>query len=156
MRNAAVAAAVLLLAVSCSGNRQPAAQLIEPDFVIRQTSTIPMAARHVTGPIPVSFQVDVINKSAETLTLEQIKLESVGLGAYALPQTSRPFDREIRPNHVETVDLELIASARNTIQGSNGPVTIRGTAFFKSPYGKFQKTFLQQINDGMRGQPSAE
>lgn len=156
MRNTALLAALLFLTVSCASNRQPVAQLIEPDFVVRQTSTMPNAARHVTGAIPVSYEVDVINKSEETLTLEQIRLETVGAGAYVLPQTSRPFDREIKPQHVATVKMELTASAQNTIQGSNGPVTVRGTAYFKSPYGKFQKTFLQQLNDGMRGQPSAE
>jgi hypothetical protein len=155
-RSAAVvlAVSVVLLSLSCA-SRPPQAQLLEPDFVVRQIGTLPFAARHVTGPIPVTLAVDVINKSDEELTLEQVRLETVGLGAYILPATSRPFDRLIRARHVETVELSLNASAQDTIQGANGPVTIRGTAYFKSPYGKFQKTFMQQVNDGMKGQPLA-
>jgi hypothetical protein len=155
MRRAAVLAATLVLAISCSSSRS-SAKLIEPDFVVRQKGTIPFVARHVTGPIPVNFEVDIINKSDEELVLQQLRLETIGQGAYVLPQSTRPFDRKIKPNHVETVELVLNASAQDTIQGSNGPVTIRGVAYFNSPYGKFQKTFMQQINDGMKGQPLAQ
>ena len=155
MRHAVLAIITLTLLAGCSNNKQAPADLIDPDFVVRQTSAMPYAARHVQGAIPVTFQVDVINKSAETLKLETLRLETIGAGAYVLPLTSRPFDREIKPNHVETVELQLTASAQDTIQGSNGVVTIKGTAHLRSPYGAFQKTFIQQINDGMKGQPQA-
>jgi hypothetical protein len=104
----------------------------------------------------VNLEVDVINRSSEPITLQQITLETVGLGAYNLSSTSRPFDTTIEPGHVETVKLLLTGQAQGTIQGANGQVTMRGIGYFDTEFGKFQKVFLQQLNDGMRGQPQAQ
>ena len=128
------------------------AQLIPPDFVVRQVGGPAYAARHVTGPISVNLQIDVINKSAEKLKVEHIRIETIGEGAYTIRPETRSFGREIQPNNVETLEVWLEGIARDTILGNSGPVTIRGTAYFDSEYGKFQKIFMQELNDGMKGQ----
>jgi hypothetical protein len=132
------------------------AGIIQPDMVIRQIGGVAIAARNQVGPISVNLEVDVINRSAEPIKLQQITLETVGLGAYNLVSTSRPFDTTIEPGHVETVKLLLTGQSQGTIQGANGPVTMRGIGYFDTEFGKFQRVFLQQVNDGMRGQPQAQ
>lgn len=132
------------------------AGIIQPDLVIRQIGGVPIAARNEQGPISVNLEVDVINRSAEPITLQRLTLETVGLGAYNMATTSRPFDQTIAPGHVETVKLQLTGQAQGTIQGANGTVTMRGIGYFDTEFGKFQKVFLQQLNDGMRGQPQAQ
>jgi len=147
-----------VLVAGCASAKKDnrSAGIIEPDFVVRQIGGVPIAARHESGPISLNLEVDVINRSAEPITLQRIQLETVGLGAYSLPSTSRPFANTIEPGHVTTVKLVLPAQAQDTIQGANGPVTMRGIGYFDSEFGKFQKVFMQQVNDGMRGQPQAQ
>lgn len=152
-----LALSLAVLSGCASGKRDNrAAGIIQPDLVIRQIGGVPIAARNQQGPISVNLEVDVINRSAEPITLQRITLETVGLGAYNMPSTSRPFDQTIAPGHVETVRLQLTGQAQGTIQGANGPVTMRGIGYFDTEFGKFQKVFLQQLNDGLRGQPQAQ
>lgn len=156
--NTSILILTLTLVIGCGSARRDnrAAGIIEPDFVVRQIGGVPIAARNEQGPIPVNLEVDVINRSAEPITLQRIQLETVGLGAYELATTSRPFDSTIQPGHVATVKMRLTAQAQGTIQGANGPVTMRGIGYFDTEFGKFQKVFMQQVNDGMRGQPQAQ
>ena len=144
-------AAAPILLTACSSGRSRVA-LTPPDVVVRQVGGLPLAARHVTGPISVNLLLDVMNKASEDIRLEQVRVETVGLGAYTIIPTSRPFDQRIAPNRVETVEMVLPATAESTIIGANGPVTIRGIAYFNSEFGKFQRVFTQQLNDGMNGQ----
>ncbi|MGA7615898.1 MAG: hypothetical protein WBX15_12045 [Thermoanaerobaculia bacterium] len=137
----------VLVFSACASDRMPA-NLAEPEFNLRQVEGQAFAARHEAGAISVKFQLDVHNRSSEPLTLDRVQLESMGYGAYTVPKTDRPFAKVIRPHQVETVDLWIPAVAENTIEGSNGPVTLRGTAYFKSPVGNFQRIFVQQVNAG--------
>ncbi|HVT46074.1 MAG TPA: hypothetical protein VMT00_16990 [Thermoanaerobaculia bacterium] len=156
-RRFAIGSIVLLtlFAFSCSSNNIPV-QLTPPQFQVRQVSTVGHVARHIAGDIPVQFSIDVMNPSAETITLYQIRLDTLGMGAYTLRPTQKPFNTSILPDHVETVELWAPAIAENTIVGLNGPVTLRGVAYFRTQYGSFQHIFIQQLNDGNRGQRDPE
>ncbi len=161
MRNIKALTLIVIFSVAviagCASSKRDnrAAGIIQPDFVIRQIGVVPIAARNEVGPIPVNLEVDVINKSSEAITLQQISLETVGLGAYTIRE-SRPFDTVIQAGQVQTVSMRLTGQSQGTIQGANGPVTMRGIGYFDTEFGKFQRVFLQQVNDGMRGQPQAQ
>ena len=145
--------ALFLLTAACGTTSRSTPKLIPPEITIQQISTTAMAARHSTGPLPVNFRVAVSNHSGETLTLTRVRVESVGEGAYTLTSTSQAFAREIAPDATESVEFWAPAVAQMTILGSNGPVTIRGIAYFNSPVGAFQQQFLQQVNDTTRRRP---
>lgn len=152
---------VLLPVVGCTSSTasipdQVPASLIEPAFKIRQVVGQAFAARHESGPISVKFELDVLNRSSEPLTLERVQLESVGYGAYTLRRSSVPFEKVIQPRTIETVELWAPAYAESTISGSNGPVTVRAIAYFDSPVGRFQKIFVQQVNAGDTGPLGAQ
>lgn len=142
---------VALFVLACSANKQQSANLISPDIRIQQISATPTAARHVSGPLPVAFRVEVFNNSGEPLTLTRVRVESVGEGAYNLLSSSQAFDARIAPDRGVSVEFWTSAIGQNTIMGNNGPVTIRGIAYFDSPVGAFQKIFIQQVNDIGRG-----
>lgn len=152
MRTAA-ALGFLLLTLSCaSGTPRTKANLIAPDLAIRQIGGVGAVSRHLSGPISVNLEVDVLNKSAETIRLERIELQSIGSGAYTVSQQSRPFNQEIAPNSVERVRFFVPAQAEGTISGANGPVTVRVTAYFDSPAGQFREIYMRNINDQLGGQ----
>jgi len=142
-------AAPLLLTVlilACSSATQHPADLIEPEFRIRQVGGQAQVARHMQGAIAVNLEMEIINRSSEPLTVERIQVESMGAGAYTIPSTSRPFEKVIPPERIEVFDLWAPANAENTILGANGPVTVRSVVTYRSPLGKFQKIYVRQVN----------
>lgn len=144
---------LLLLTAACGTTSRSTPNLIPPVITILQISTTASAARHSTGPLPVNFRVAVSNRSGETLTLTRLRVESVGEGAYDLASNSQAFAKVIPPDATESVEFWAPAVAQTTILGSNGPVTIRGIAYFDSPVGSFQQMFIQQVNDTTRRRP---
>jgi hypothetical protein len=145
--------AVALFTLSCRSVRDDSAvDIIDPVFEVHQVGGTGQAARNVTGPISVNYRIGITNRSSEALTLQQLRMETLGQGAYVVQPTSRPFERLIGPGKTEVIEVWLPAFAQDTILGANGPVTIRGTAYFNSSLGKLQRIFMQQLNDGMGGQ----
>jgi hypothetical protein len=153
-----VVVAVLALSLSgCASTRSDSGlgnakvPVVKPQIDIAQISSIPTAARHVQGGIPIHYAVRVGNRSADTITLKSVNVQSVGVGAYDVASTSRPFTRKIQPDQNETVEFWVPASISiDTIMGANGPVTLRATLYFDSPVGQFQEVVIRQVN-GMPG-----
>lgn len=139
-----------LLIFGCSSSSVPSnVSMIPPELQIRQVGGTAYAARHELGSIPLRFEIDILNKTAEPITLERIEMQSLGEGAYTLNTVSKPFDRRLDPDRVETVELFAPAYVNKTILGGNGPVTLRATAYFKSSLGSFRQVYIQQVNDRM-------
>lgn len=157
MRKSLIALAVLTFAVSCAATRSDSGlgntkvAVTRPDIEIAQISSIPQAARHVEGGIPVHFAMRVSNRFGEPITLKSVNLQSIGVGAYDVSSTSRPFKTQIQPDAEETVEFWVPANVgMSTIVGANGPVTLRATLYFDSPVGQFQQVIIRQVN-GMPG-----
>jgi hypothetical protein len=121
--------------------------IAKPELLIQQLSTVPVAARHIEGGIPVQYSLRVLNHAGEPITLKQVSVVSMGYGAYNVTQTSRPFKTLIQPDHTEAVQFWVPAYIDNaSLVGANGPVTLRVVAQFDSPVGQFQQIVVQQVN----------
>ncbi|HYM60028.1 MAG TPA: hypothetical protein VEZ11_03955 [Thermoanaerobaculia bacterium] len=143
-----------LLAAGCgtarstSGLGNAKAEIIQPEIRIEQISDVPPVAQHLSGPLSVRYRMQVANKSAETIILKRISLQSLGAGAYRLDPTARPFSLKIEPEHFEVAEFWVPAFIDDpTVYGANGPVTLRGVAQFDSGIGQFQTTFVQQVHE---------
>ena len=96
-------AAILLFTVACasmkseSGLGAAKVDVVEPDIQLVQLSSIPSAARHVTGGLPIQFGVRVTNRAAHPILLKRVAVVSMGDGAYNLAQSSHPFKIWIAP-----------------------------------------------------------
>ncbi len=136
---------------SDSGLGRTRVNIIKPEILISQLSSIPSAARHVEGAIPIQYALRVSNRSAEPITLKRVTVQSMGMGAYNVDSTGRPFDTRILPEEFQIVEFWVPANiSQATIMGANGPVTLRATLHFDSPVGQFQEVVVQQVN-GMPG-----
>jgi hypothetical protein len=121
--------------------------IAKPELLIQQLSSVPVAARHVEGGIPVQYSLRVLNHAGEPITLKQVSIVSMGYGAYNVNQTSRPFKTLVQPNQTEIVQFWVPAYIANaSLVGANGPVTLRVVAQFDSPVGQFQEIVVQQVN----------
>lgn len=114
---------------------------------MRQTGGVGIAARNMTGNLPVRFEIEVRNPSREPIQLDRIQVETMGLGAYSISPQSKPFTLMIGSNRAALVEMWAPAVASETILGVNGPVTLRLTANFSSEFGKFQRIVVTQVND---------
>ena len=143
----------LALAAGCSsmqsdsGLGNATVKLTSPEVLLTQLSSVPPSARHVEGGLPVQYSLRVANKSAEQITLKRITLQSMGVGAYDVAPTSRPFSMVIEPDQFQDVQFWIPANVSDaSVMGANGPVTLRATLQFDSPVGQFQEVIVQQVN----------
>ncbi|HEX9605982.1 MAG TPA: hypothetical protein VF962_02015 [Gemmatimonadaceae bacterium] len=141
------ASLVFIAAVACATDKNTE-KIADPDFALVQLSQMPEVARNVTGGFPVQYRLHVGNRAAVPITLRRVNVQSVGLGAYDVPSTSRPFNLAIAPEKSVAVDFFVpVIVTQPTILGANGPVTLRGVVTFDSELGPFQRTFLLQANE---------
>ncbi|HSP17592.1 MAG TPA: hypothetical protein VLV78_22800 [Thermoanaerobaculia bacterium] len=151
MRSSLFAVALVLLSgcssmQSDSGMGSAKVDIAEPQLLIRQISTVPAAAQHIEGGIPVQYSLAVQNRAAQPITLKQVGVVSMGYGAYNVSGT-RPFKTVIQPGQTEVVQFWVPANIDNaSLVGANGPVTLRVTTRFDSPLGQFQNIVVQQVN----------
>jgi len=153
MMKSAVAVTALLVLSSCasmqsdSGKGATKVNIPRPDMQVQQLSSVPVAARHIEGGLPVQYALAVKNHAGGPITLKQVNVVSIGYGAYDVPSTSRPFKALIESDQTRIVDFWVPANIQSTsLVGANGPVTLRVTAFFDSPDGQFQQVVVQQVN----------
>jgi hypothetical protein len=144
----AVAAAVLLVAASCSMNNTSGNKVPEPEVRLDQTSTMPAAAEFVTGGIPVSFRMEATNRAAIPITLKRVEVVSVGeAGGYTVPQTSVPFNVLLAPGASDSVTFTIVAVNQGfNVTGSNEPVTIRVTSTYDTSEGTLHNTVIRQVS----------
>lgn len=148
MRHPRLLTLAFLVFVSCSGGISSTVPvgIIPPELEIRQLGGTGIAASQVSGPTPVNFRVQVFNPSSEDIELQRVEFQTVGSGAYTISNTSRPFDKTIVSGKTIQVDTWVGAYAESTILGANGPVTMRVTAYFKSPFGTFKQVYTKEVN----------
>ncbi|HWS71642.1 MAG TPA: hypothetical protein VN605_05985 [Thermoanaerobaculia bacterium] len=153
-----LAAAVAALSLtSCasgasdSGLGKATVAITDPEIQITQLSMVPGAARYISGGLPIKYSVKVANHDKQPITLTRLDLVSIGMGAYTLGTTSRPFKMKVAPDGLMAAEFWVPATIDDvTVYGANGPVTIRCVAQFDSPVGQFQRIFVQQVHENMR------
>ena len=140
-----IALLLLFAAVACASDRTAA--IPDPDFVLEQISEMPDLASHVSGSFPVQYRLHVGNHAPVPIRLRQVNVSSVGMNAYEVASTTRPFNVTIGPE--QSVDVEFFVSGliAQSILGANGPVTLHGIVVFDSQWGPFQRSFLLQANE---------
>lgn len=124
-------------------------QLSEPDIRIWQVGNTPFVARHETGPSSVRLGIRILNTSSEPITIDRVQIQSMGMGAYTIPSSTQPVGKTIAPNSVVEHEFWVPVQVEDTITGANGPVSVRGIAYFTAQSGRFRQIVLQNLNDQM-------
>ena len=136
----------LLLFASCSLQATSKSNLPEPTIELNQLSRVQDPTHDMTGPLSVQFQVTVTNNATESIELRRIDLQSVGFGSYNL-SASHPFQLAIGPGATQSASFWASGSIQSSsMNGANGPVTIRTTLQFGSAGGPFQSTVMRSVN----------
>lgn len=143
MKRLSAIAFLVMLGCSSGGNAPP--DLIPPEFRVRETSG--QFRPRGSESVPLTLQVDIFNHSSEELVLKRLQLQTMGGGAYRFGPASRIFDHKIPSQSVRTFELPIEASLESVSIDASAPVTIRGTAIFESPFGKFRRVFINPLED---------
>ncbi len=118
----------------------------EPEIVIEQLSSVPPAARNVSGGLSLHYRVRIRNAANEAVTLKRVDLVSIGYGSYDVGPVSHPFDVTIKPHGASEVDFWAPGRISNpSVTGANGPVTLRAVVLFDSAAGQLQTVVTQQV-----------
>jgi hypothetical protein len=134
---------ILALSVlSCSQNK---VNLLRPDVAIGQVP-IPQFLLERSGPISVTYQMQITNPSGEPMTLRRLDLQTVGSSPYVLRRLPLLFNKVVPPNETVVVTFDAWGYARGGRVGASEPVTVRGIAYFETPEGTLQRVFMQNFS----------
>ncbi|HJT18010.1 MAG TPA: hypothetical protein VJ853_11500 [Thermoanaerobaculia bacterium] len=140
----------MTLALGCASaapQQNTTAPLNEPEIQIAQLSNVADAARHMTGPLSVQYQVHIGNPANVPITIKRIDVNSIGTGAYTVRPTSNPFNQSLQPGHAVALTFWAPAFVDDvTIAGANGPVTLRVAVQYETPNGTSQAIAVQQVH----------
>jgi hypothetical protein len=134
-----------LAIVGCSSATVP--RIAEPQINVR-TVDVPRARPDLNRAFFTVVQVEVVNRSASELSLQRIELSSLGVGPFTIVPAQRDFNQAIAPagGRVFPVWAQATYNAIDeTLAQSEGPMVVRGVAFFNSPEGGFRKVFIQRV-----------
>jgi hypothetical protein len=152
---------LVLLAVSvailaCSSG--PKVHIIRPELRFEQLQG-PADLNYPDGEFEVQYGLRVANKSDETITLRQIRLEPVGRGGpYVIRADTYYMTKTVGPD--QYADITFWARADSTgdrhSADATAPVTVRAIALFDAASGDFREVMMKVLqqygNGGMRDQ----
>lgn len=100
---------------------------------------------YLRGPVSIQYQLAITNPTSQPLTLTRLDLQSVGPGAYSLRANGTPMNLKVAPNSTSSYTISAWGYSNGGYVASSEPVTMRGTAYFKSPSGSFIRVFNENI-----------
>ena len=140
----------LLLIAGCS--RTPA--LKSPDLVVRLAGGFP--AFRSGMEVPLNFDIYIRNNSSEPISLEQIRLESYSSMSFAINMRTTYFKQTIAPGESTKVPVFATARILSSRTARSEPMTVRVTANFNSPVGRFQRVYIRDTGSSVEGPRSRE
>lgn len=148
MRRITLLLLTVLWLVGCSS--RDGVQRIDPEIRLGQ---LPGAyfAMSTAGPLAVSYQMSVRNKSSEPISLRRLQIRTVGSAPYVLRNVPVFFKEEILPGKTATVNFTVDAYSQGGIFAADEPILLQCVAHFDSADGSFQKVFTQRV---LQPQPS--
>lgn len=154
MKSASIWVIASLVIACSSGPKSEDVRLLAPEFRVRQL-TGQMAPSRFAPAQQIEILIDVFNRSAEEITLEQIQLQAVAGGGYTFASTTRNYRVKIAPGGVETAAIWVEARLEQGLhEGGGPPVRVRGIARFIASGKRFQEIFTETvIEHGREGMP---
>jgi hypothetical protein len=152
---ASAACAALIACGSSGGAAVPTAEKV--GTVAPETELVqligPEQLNWEDGQIEMKYALKVTNRAAESITLRQIQIQTIGIeGPYTIPQTSYFFREPVTPGG--TRPIEFFAKAYSEGNRYNidaqAPVSIRIIAYFEAPQGNFRKAFITSLGQSFK------
>lgn len=137
-----IAVGILVVAGCSSGTR---VDLIPPEFHIR-VIPVPGARPRAMTSFTTIVEIDILNRSSETIEVKSILVSSMGEGLYTIPTVIENFNKAIPAGQFDTFPIRAQVIVEQTLTGVEEPVFIRGEAVFASSSGTFRRSFFERVN----------
>ena len=144
MKSVVAVFAIGLLLAACASSTPSSG----PDVQIHlQQVSGPPDVFYYAGPVNIQYRVSITNPTPEPLTLTRLDLQTIGPGAYSLRTEATPMNLKVPPNSSASYLISVWGRARGGYLASTEPVTLHGTAFFRSDVSKksFVRIFTENI-----------
>ncbi len=106
-----------------------------------------------SGLIEMKYALKINNLAAESITLRQIQIQTIGKeGPYVVPQSSYFFRESVQAGTERSVEFfakALSGGDRYRIDAQS-PVSIRIIAFFEAPKGNFRQSFITNVGQSFK------
>ncbi len=136
---------ILLIAGCASQSNNVKVDIAQPHVEIEQLSSVPVAAQHVTGGVPVQYRMTITNNAQIPITLMRVDVRSMGQGAYDVQPNSKPYSLAIGPGETQTIDFWVPTNVVPSVAGANGAVALQLRTEYSSSVGQFQNVTVSQV-----------
>ena len=137
--------AILLLTAACSSTANKAEQAKLPPPGIEVTEVIgPPELNYPVGRIDVKYDFVIQNNASVPITLRGVHLETVnpGIGDYFVPPQEWRAHNTVASHATETAEVWAHGRAYGRGAREDELVTLRVVAYFDTPDGPFNKSFM--------------
>jgi hypothetical protein len=140
MRTVVCVIAVAIVSACASAGK------IQPTIHIRAVQ-VPEARTPLANQFSTILELEIMNPSTESLTVDRIQLGSVSLGTFTIdPVVERP-QKVIAPGTTELFRVwAQMRVQQETPSDGQDPILIRGAVDFLASTGAFRRTFAKQVN----------
>jgi hypothetical protein len=142
MRRFAVPFVVLLLAACASGGgatgERPSG-IAQPDIEVQIVGNVFFGG---TAEAPITFEVFIRNRAAETLNLREIEISAPNMTTYAVRPIRRNFNETIQAN--EEKKYTLFTSVRTAVENPREPLSLRTYVTFESNGERWREMVVDQ------------
>lgn len=135
---------LLISIIGCAGSRS-GEDLTKPEIALAQLPGTSLAMQY-RGELSIPFAMEIHNRSDEMIKVESVELWTIGDGPYLLQGSEVRLGVEIGAGAREIVRFLMPAFSQGGGGAPTHPVTIRGSAFFDGPEGRFRTVFTRQVS----------
>lgn len=145
MKARMIASLLVLLSVSACSSSAP--KLAQPDIFVRAVGGAPPLRSGLS--YGVTFEVGIRNRSGEPITLERIQLQSNNSMSYDIQSRQEVRREVIQPGETKTVSVFANAFVARARTAQSEPITLRVTALFNSPVGRFRSVVFRNLGSAL-------
>lgn len=132
-----------LVLASCSS----APRLIDPEIFVRAVGGTPPLRSGMS--YAMTFEVIVTNRSSEPITLERVQLQTTSSFSYDIRSRTEMYRELIQPGETKAVAVYANAYVNSARTAESEPITLRVSAFFNSPLGRFRRIVTRNLASGI-------
>ncbi|MBW3670409.1 MAG: hypothetical protein KY432_01915 [Acidobacteria bacterium] len=129
--------------VGCAGSRA-GEDVTKPEITLAQLPGTSLAMQY-RGELSIPFAMEIRNRSDDMIKVESVELWTIGDGPYLLQGSEVRLGVEIAAGATAIVRFSMPGFSHGGGGAPTHPVTIRGSAFFDGPEGRFRTVFTRQV-----------
>lgn len=136
---------LLLLIPGCATSTN-ASSPVEGEVRIEQLPDAGFAVEE-RGALSIAYQMSVQNRSADTMTLRKVEMQTIGRSPYTLRKEPVALNATIEPGQEGLVTFTMWSYSQGQRSEVRSVVWVSGILYFDTAKGSFTKAFTQSFRE---------